>query len=83
MASIALPASTIELDLNAGEDRPPGADRRADIDTKQEWMARVLADVECQGLLVIDQANQRSSTGAGGWVGSATCWAVRKNGACQ
>ena len=32
---------------------------------------------------VIDQANQRSSTGAGGWVGSATCWAVRKNGACQ
>src|SRR5262245_58596388 len=57
MASIALPASTIELDLAAGEDRPPGADRRADIDTKQEWMARVLAEVDCQGLLVLDQAN--------------------------
>jgi type IV pilus assembly protein PilE len=31
----------------------------------------------------IDQANQRQSAGPSGWAGSATCWAVRKNGDCQ
>jgi type IV pilus assembly protein PilE len=31
----------------------------------------------------VNQANQRSSTGALGWTSNASCWAVRKDGSCQ
>ena len=31
----------------------------------------------------VDQTNARSTTGAGGWTGSASCWSVRKDGTCQ
>ena len=31
----------------------------------------------------VDQANVRSTTGAGSWLGSGTCWSVRKDGSCQ
>ena len=30
----------------------------------------------------LDQANNKASTGPAGWSGSATCWAVRKDGSC-
>lgn len=30
----------------------------------------------------VTQANARSSTGASGWAGNTSCWAISKNGSC-
>jgi type IV pilus assembly protein PilE len=30
----------------------------------------------------INELNQRTSTGAGGWVGNLNCWALKRDGSC-
>lgn len=30
----------------------------------------------------VDQANVRTSSGTGGWLGNVACWALSKNGSC-
>jgi Xaa-Pro aminopeptidase len=41
----------------------PLAPRRADIDSKQAWIARLLADVGCEGLMLLEPANFAWLTG--------------------
>jgi type IV pilus assembly protein PilE len=44
---------------------------------------RAAAGMSASFVYTVDQANQKTSTGPSGWVGNATCWAVRKDGSCQ
>jgi Xaa-Pro aminopeptidase len=57
MSAILTPASVIDLELPAEGIRSSGSDRRDDIDAKQQRVAQLLADVACDGLLILDPAN--------------------------
>ncbi len=45
------PGSAADISLD------PNSDRRADVHAKQAWVAQLLREVECEGLLILDQDN--------------------------
>ncbi len=57
MAAIIAPASVIDLELPTGPIGSSGSDRRDDIDWKHQRIAQVLAEVECDGLLLLNPTN--------------------------
>src|SRR6185369_7429554 len=50
---------------SAAETSSPPPDRRADIESKQSWIAGVLQDIGCDGLLVLEEENFSWLTGGG------------------
>src|SRR5207253_13589 len=50
---------------NVAEASSTPPDRRADIESKQAWVAGVLKDIGCDGLLVLEEENFAWLTGGG------------------
>jgi Xaa-Pro aminopeptidase len=57
MTATLAPASTVELHLPQGTAARNGSDRRDDVDLKHEKLARLLAECQCEGLLVLNPGN--------------------------
>jgi Xaa-Pro aminopeptidase len=57
MTAILTPASVVDLELPPEDRGSSGSDRRDDIDAKQQKVARLLTEVGCEGLMILDPAN--------------------------